>query len=60
MSDCDDYDDPYTTRGDMRKRACMSECRNPKDRSDKDCACGGHSMRARKKRKPSRKTIRQK
>lgn len=33
------------------KRPCASSCRDPENRSDKACCCGGHSQRARKPRK---------
>lgn len=41
----------------MTKKACMSNCRDPENRSKKDCVCGGHSTGARKKRKPLRQRI---
>ena len=31
------------------KQAIGSDCRNPKDRSKKDCCCGSHSANDRKK-----------
>jgi hypothetical protein len=34
------------------KRACMSNVRDPWNRSKKRCVCGGHSRKAKKKRKP--------
>lgn len=43
----DDYGDVS-----LKKRAMNSSCKNPQDRSDKACACGGHQgKRGRKKRK---------
>ncbi len=35
----------------MSKKATMSNCRDPENRSKKSCVCGGHSTGARKKRK---------
>jgi hypothetical protein len=32
----------------MTKRAVMSTCRDPENRSKKDCVCGGHSQNAKK------------
>ena len=40
------------------KWAIMSNCKDTSHRSKKDCVCGGHSQKARKKRKPLRETIR--
>ena len=37
------------------KRAAMSNVRDPENRSKKDCVCGDHSTKAKKKRKPWRK-----
>ncbi len=35
--------------------ACMSNCRDPENRSKKGCVCGGHQgKRGRKKRRPWR------
>jgi hypothetical protein len=33
------------------KTAIMSECKDPKNRSDKDCVCGDHSKHDQKKNK---------
>jgi len=46
----------------MAKHASMSNCRFPNDHSKKNCVCGGHSQKDRKrqKRKPGRETIRRK
>lgn len=38
----------------MSYKTHFSECRDPENRSRKLCCCGGHSTRARKKRKPGR------
>jgi len=35
----------------MAKKACMSNVRDPENRSKKGCVCGGHSRAARKKKK---------
>jgi hypothetical protein len=35
----------------MAKRACQSNVRDPENRSKKRCVCGGHSAKAKKKRK---------
>lgn len=34
------------------KHACMSNVKDPENRSKKSCVCGGHSKKARKRRKP--------
>lgn len=34
------------------KKACSSNVRDPENRSKKSCVCGGHSTKAKKKRKP--------
>lgn len=41
----------------MTKKACMSNCKDPENRSKKTCVCGGHSRKARKKKKVSREKI---
>jgi len=41
----------------MTKKACMSNCKDPENRSKKDCVCGAHSHKARKKRKVSREKV---
>ena len=33
------------------KKACQSNVRDPENRSRKACVCGGHSRKAKKKRK---------
>lgn len=47
----------------MTKKACMSNARDPENRSKKGCVCGGHSRKARKKKKkkkrPPKKTVEQ-
>lgn len=40
------------------KKAIMSECRDPENRSKKACCCGGHSSHDRKKDVNSRKNKR--
>lgn len=32
----------------MAKKACLSNCKDPENRSKKDCVCGSHSVKARK------------
>jgi len=33
------------------KHAIMSNCKDPQNRSDKNCCCGGHSAKAKRSKK---------
>ncbi len=38
------------------KRACMSNVKDPENRSKKKCCCGGHSLGAKKPRSKNHRT----
>lgn len=39
------------------KHATMSNCKDPQNRSKKDCTCGGHSLKAKRSKKNKVKRV---
>jgi len=39
------------------KKACMSNCKDPENRSKKKCVCGGHSTYAKKPRRKDKRIV---